>query len=100
MLPTLCGSGTDTGEHHANVRREGLIAVNYAARDKGITRHMRVAEARKVCPNIRLVHVETIGRWSGSRSGSLRSGTTQGDSLVSRNAQAGRGDATEQVSVE
>ena len=42
--------------------REGLIAVNYAARDKGITRHMRVAEAKAKCPELTLVHVETIGR--------------------------------------
>jgi DNA polymerase eta len=39
----------------------GLIAVNYAAREKGVTRHMRVAEARAKCPDIVLVHVETIG---------------------------------------
>jgi nucleotidyltransferase/DNA polymerase involved in DNA repair len=41
--------------------REGLIAVNYAARGKGITRHMRVAEAKHKCPELVLVHVETIG---------------------------------------
>lgn len=40
---------------------DGLIAVNYAARAKGITRHMRVAEARLKCPELTLVHVETIG---------------------------------------
>lgn len=41
--------------------REGLIAVNYAARAQGVTRHMRVGEARKLCPSLQLVHVETIG---------------------------------------
>ena len=40
---------------------EGLIAVNYAARAKGITRHMRIAEAKIKCPELTLVHVETIG---------------------------------------
>eukprot|EP00884_Botryococcus_braunii_P006782 jgi/Botrbrau1/16104/Bobra.7_2s0069.1 len=40
---------------------EGLIAVNYAARAAGITRHMRVGEARQKCPELRTVHVETIG---------------------------------------
>lgn len=41
--------------------RDGLIAVNYAARAKGVTRHMRVGEAKKVCPELQLVHVRTIG---------------------------------------
>lgn len=40
---------------------DGLIAVNYPARDYGITRHMRAKEAISICPNIRLVHVQTIG---------------------------------------
>jgi DNA polymerase eta len=40
---------------------EGLIAVNYAARAKGITRHMRVGEAKLKCPELVAVHVETIG---------------------------------------
>lgn len=35
--------------------REGLIAVNYAARAAGITRHMRVWEAKKHCPELKLV---------------------------------------------
>lgn len=40
---------------------EGLIAVNYAARASGITRHMRIKEAKTKCPELVLVHVETIG---------------------------------------
>jgi len=40
---------------------EGLIAVNYPARAAGVRRHMRVAEARTLCPSLVLVHVETIG---------------------------------------
>ncbi|EKX48195.1 DNA polymerase eta, replication coupled repair, partial [Guillardia theta CCMP2712] len=35
---------------------EGLIAVNYPARARGITRHMRVEEAKKICPDLHLVH--------------------------------------------
>jgi DNA polymerase eta len=45
---------------------EGLIAVNYPARARGITRHMRVKEAKKICPELVLVHVETIGADAGS----------------------------------
>lgn len=41
--------------------RDGLIAVNYAARAEGVTRHMRVADALAKCPSLRLVHVQTIG---------------------------------------
>eukprot|EP00889_Picochlorum_renovo_P004880 jgi/Picre1/31910/NNA_007258.t1 len=40
---------------------DGLIAVNYPAREQGVTRHMRTTEALAICPNIRLVHVQTIG---------------------------------------
>ncbi|KAK9901261.1 hypothetical protein WJX75_003106 [Coccomyxa subellipsoidea] len=40
---------------------EGLIAINYAARAAGITRHMRVHEAKALCPELQCVHVETIG---------------------------------------
>lgn len=39
---------------------DGLIAVNYAARAHGVKRGMRAADARKACPDITLVHVETI----------------------------------------
>ena len=40
---------------------EGLIAINYAARAAGITRHMRVGEALKICADLRAVHVQTLG---------------------------------------
>lgn len=40
---------------------QGLIAVNYPARAAGITRHLPAPEARKVCPNLRTVHVATYG---------------------------------------
>ncbi|KAL0084776.1 hypothetical protein F4703DRAFT_1855938 [Phycomyces blakesleeanus] len=37
----------------------GLIAVNYAARRAGVQRHNTVEEARKLCPEIMLLHVAT-----------------------------------------
>ncbi|KAG1658991.1 hypothetical protein FOA52_008693 [Chlamydomonas sp. UWO 241] len=40
---------------------DSLIAVNYAARARGIGRHMRAADALKACPELTLVHVHTIG---------------------------------------
>lgn len=40
---------------------QGLIAINYAARARGITRHMRVQEAMARCPELQCVHVQTIG---------------------------------------
>lgn len=78
ILRALCNSGRSRHLHRAQrdfrlpqlepfvptldaIHREGLIAVNYAARAKGVSRHMRVAEAKQKCPDIRLVHVETIG---------------------------------------
>ncbi|KAK9864470.1 hypothetical protein WJX84_003099 [Apatococcus fuscideae] len=45
---------------------EGLIAVNYAARAAGITRHMRVKEARQHCPDLKTVHVQTLGGSDGN----------------------------------
>ncbi|KAI8592388.1 hypothetical protein BDZ88DRAFT_449317 [Geranomyces variabilis] len=39
---------------------QGLIAVNYAARAAGIKRHCNVTEARKLCPDVRFVHVATF----------------------------------------
>jgi DNA polymerase eta len=40
---------------------QGLIAINYAARAKGITRHMRVQDAKAKCPELQCIHVQTIG---------------------------------------
>jgi hypothetical protein len=45
---------------------EGLIAISYAARARGVTRHMRVAEAKRLCPELRLVHVQTVGGQHGN----------------------------------
>lgn len=41
--------------------RNGLIAINYAARAAGVTRHMKVQEAKKACPGLIAVHVEVLG---------------------------------------
>jgi len=40
---------------------QGIIAVNYPARAAGVKRHLTVAEAKRQCPALHLVHVETIG---------------------------------------
>ncbi|KAL6761247.1 hypothetical protein V8C86DRAFT_906953 [Haematococcus lacustris] len=40
---------------------EGIIALNYAAKARGVTRHMRVPQAKEACPDLVLVHVQTIG---------------------------------------
>lgn len=39
--------------------RQGLIAVNYAARKSGIGRHCNIAEANKLCPTLIAQHVAT-----------------------------------------
>lgn len=38
---------------------QGLIAINYAARGFGITRHAVISEAKKLCPNLICQHVAT-----------------------------------------
>ncbi|KAI9320759.1 hypothetical protein BX666DRAFT_1851230 [Dichotomocladium elegans] len=40
---------------------QGLIAVNYAARKAGIKRMTTVDEAKRLCPELILVHVPTYG---------------------------------------
>lgn len=39
--------------------RQGLIAVNYPAREVGISRHCNVTEAKKLCPDLVAQHVAT-----------------------------------------
>jgi DNA polymerase eta len=52
---------------------QGLIAVNYPAKALGIKRFHDIAEAKGICPSIRLIHVETIGkrRGPGPEEGSI-----------------------------
>mmetsp|Transcript_2288 Transcript_2288/g.4425 ORF Transcript_2288/g.4425 Transcript_2288/m.4425 type:complete len:558 (-) Transcript_2288:2825-4498(-) len=40
----------------------GLIATNYPARAAGVTRFTNIAKAKEICPGIRFVHVELIGK--------------------------------------
>jgi len=37
-----------------------VIAVNYAARAYGVSRHLKIEQVLEKCPNIKLVHVDTI----------------------------------------
>lgn len=39
-----------------------IIAVNYTARAKGVTRHMRGDEAKEHCPDIELVKVPNVNQ--------------------------------------
>ncbi|KAL8843337.1 MAG: hypothetical protein Q9170_000195 [Blastenia crenularia] len=38
---------------------QGLIAINYPARKFGLTRHITINEAKKLCPNLIMQHVAT-----------------------------------------
>ena len=51
--------GADPEEPLVVLQWESLIAVNYPARKFGISRMDKVGEARKRCPNLRVVHVAT-----------------------------------------
>ncbi|KAI8343989.1 hypothetical protein BC941DRAFT_464229 [Chlamydoabsidia padenii] len=51
--------GLDSSKPVAVQQWSSLIAVNYAARASGVTRHCSVEEAKKLCPDITLVHVAT-----------------------------------------
>lgn len=47
------------------LRRDGLIAVNYAARAFGVKRNgTSVAEARRLCPDIQFIHVQLLSALS------------------------------------
>jgi DNA polymerase eta len=39
--------------------RQGLIAINYPARNFGLNRHITITEAKKLCPNLIMQHVAT-----------------------------------------
>lgn len=41
---------------------QGLIAVNYAARAQGVSRHDNVKDALTKCPELKLVHVATLAQ--------------------------------------
>lgn len=46
---------------------DSLIAVNYPARDSGISRMISAGEARKLCPGVVLQHVATFREGEGGR---------------------------------
>lgn len=51
--------GWDPAKPLAVQQWQGLIAINYAARAYGITRHESPADALKKCPHLKLVHCLT-----------------------------------------
>lgn len=42
-----------------------IVALNYKAKDLGVTRGMTVYDALTVCPTIRFVHVATLAERNG-----------------------------------
>ncbi|GJQ77783.1 DNApol-eta [Trypoxylus dichotomus] len=59
LNPSLFGKPIAVVQYNA-WKGGGIIAVNYPARDKGVTRHMRGDEAKAKCPDIKLVRVPTL----------------------------------------
>ena len=55
---------------------EGLIAVNYPARAKGVGRFCNIEQAREKCPDLVLVHVETIGNTTDGGIGEVKPNRT------------------------
>ena len=63
---------------------EGLIAVNYAARAKGITRHMKAKEAKALCPELHCVHVQVL--YTDGPEGEVTQGEASGRLSAGRRA--------------
>ncbi|XP_065161729.1 DNA polymerase eta isoform X1 [Atheta coriaria] len=57
--PSLVGKPLAVVQYNA-WKGGGLIAVNYEARAKGVTRHMRGNDAKAKCPEIELARVPTV----------------------------------------
>jgi DNA polymerase eta len=53
-------------QNPANNYRQALIAINYPARKFGLSRHITISEAKKLCPNLIMQHVATWRTNSGS----------------------------------
>lgn len=51
--------GIDSSKPLAVQQWGGLIAINYPAREYGLSRHVTIVEALKICPDIILQHVAT-----------------------------------------
>lgn len=58
--------GIPTSQPMAVAQWQGIIALNYAAKDRGIKRSMRVWDCLSICPEIKFVHVATIANRNGS----------------------------------
>eukprot|EP00892_Ulva_mutabilis_P007317 jgi/Ulvmu1/4958/UM207_0002.1 len=58
---------------------QGLIAVNYAARAAGVTRHMRVQEAVTACPELQCIHVEVLDENGSIDESAIPSGQAAGN---------------------
>lgn len=63
---------------------DGLIAVNYEARKFGVKRGDRARVAKSKCPQLTLVHVETIDAESGAGSGGNPAGADYDPAPASR----------------
>ena len=64
----------------------GLLAVNYAARAKGIKRGMRVDEAKTICPTLHTPHVPLVDGDDGGGGydgGAAEPGGSTGQAKVS-----------------
>lgn len=61
LNPELKGKPIAVVQYNA-WRGGGIIAVNYAARAQGVTRHMRGDEAKEKCPDIELVKVPNVNQ--------------------------------------
>lgn len=68
---------------------DGIIAVNYAARKFGVKRGDRADVTLKKCPQIKLVHVETISADSATADGSGGGGGGGGNNEADAAATAG-----------
>jgi len=62
----------------------GLIAVNYAARSRGVGRFCDIQEAKSRCPDLKLVHVETIGNTSDGRMGGVAANKATSKACLNR----------------
>lgn len=51
--------GLSTDKPLAVQQWQGLIAINYPAREFGLTRHITITEAKKLCPDLIMQHVAT-----------------------------------------
>lgn len=61
LEPKLKGKSIAVVQYNA-WKGGGIIAVNYAARAAGVTRHMRGDEAKEHCPDIELVKVPNVNQ--------------------------------------